>query len=158
MIYTNYKGQKSEPNNKSVIINRSGIWAAIIDSENRILVSHPSYDLDMIELPGGGIENGDSKEISLIREIYEETGVTYDTLSSAQEKTQHVKFWALDKNEFWNYDQEYWVIRQQNTSHYFEGTRPTDEGAIGKWINLSDINKSNFHFIHFEAMSEMGVF
>ncbi len=157
MIYTNYKGERSEPSDNDIVIDRSGIWAAIIDSKNRILISHPEYDLNIMELPGGGIEENEDKEASLIREIEEEAAVNFQTLTSTETLTQHVKFLAWDKNEYWNYDQEYWFVKLSNDNYYFEGKKPTQEGAIGEWINLSDINADNFHHTHFEAIKKMGI-
>lgn len=157
MIYTNYKGEQRSPSNNDIIIDRSGIWVAIIDPQNRILISHPEYDLNIMELPGGGIEAGEDKETSLLREIEEEAGVKFQTLTPSKRLTQHAKFLAWDKNEYWNYDQEYWVVKSNNNNHHFEGTRPTQEGAIGEWINLSSINTDNFHFTHFEALRKMGI-
>ncbi|MGB1077182.1 MAG: NUDIX domain-containing protein [Bdellovibrionales bacterium] len=157
MIYTSYRNVQKEPTQDDTVIDRSGIWAVIIDSENRILISHPEYDSDIMELPGGGIEENEDKQLSLIREIEEEAGTTFQTLTPAQTFTQHVKFLAWDKSEFWNYDQEYWLVKLENNNHYFEGTRPTEEGALGKWVSLSEINNDNFHHTHFQAMKKMEI-
>ena len=157
MIYTDYKGQQSSPNKDSIVIERSGIWAIITDSKNRILISHPEYDLNSMELPGGGIETGEDCETSLIREIIEEAGVEFKSLSPEKMFNQHVKYGCWDKDEFWNYDQEYWVIKLKDDTQYFSGKRKTEEGAYGEWVNLSSIQQENFHFTHCEAMKKMGV-
>ncbi len=158
MIYTNYKGQKQTPDENDIVINRSGIWAAVFDSHDRLLVSRPEYDHSVIELPGGGIEEGEDKQHSLLREIEEEAGVSFDELDPIQTFTQHVKFLAWDKNEFWNYDQEYWIVKLDNSDDYFFGKRQTKENAFGEWIEKRNIKEYSFHHTHFEALKAMGVF
>ena len=155
MIYTDYRGQQSSPNKDSIVIERSSIWAIITDSQNRRLISHPQFDLNTMELPGGGIEAGEDRETSLIREIIEEAGVEFKTLTPKKTFNQHVEYACWDKDEFWNYDQEYWVIKLKDEKHYFSGKRKTEEGAYGEWVALSSIRQNNFHFMHYEAMKKM---
>ncbi len=157
MVYTDYKGNELSPNKDSIVKNRSGIWAAIIDPENRILISHPNFDLQRIEIPGGGIDDGENKKQALIREVSEETGVVFKDLTPNKTSTQHIKYYAEDVAEFWNYNQEHWVINLENISKYFEGTKTTQEGALGEWINISEIKPDNFHHTHFEAMKKIGI-
>ena len=157
MIYTDYKGNEASPNKDSIVKYRSGIWAAIIDPENRVLVSRPNFDLHSVELPGGGIDEGEEKEQSLLREIEEETGVVFKHLDIEQTDIRHFKYYARDVNEFWDYDQEHWIVRLKDTSHYFEGQKSTEEGAFGEWMSLDSISENNFHHSRLVVLKDIGI-
>jgi 8-oxo-dGTP pyrophosphatase MutT (NUDIX family) len=156
MKYTSYRNIQKEPSESDTIIDRSGIWIMVVDPEDRVLISHPQYDASVMELPGGGIELGEDKKASLIREIEEEAGVTINHVVADETMNQHVKFLAWDLNEYWNYDQEYWIMKLNNNNHYFEGVRKTEEGAFGEWVDRKDIKQDNFHYIHWQALKKMG--
>lgn len=51
-----------------------GAFAIIFDKEGRILLSH-RLDLDIWNLPGGKVENGELPNEAVIRETKEETGL-----------------------------------------------------------------------------------
>lgn len=51
-----------------------GVFAIIIDSQERVLFCH-RRDYDFWNLPGGGVESGESPWDALVREIKEETGL-----------------------------------------------------------------------------------
>jgi ADP-ribose pyrophosphatase YjhB (NUDIX family) len=49
-----------------------GAFAIIFDDQNRVLLCH-RHDLDVWNLPGGGVENGELPTEAVIREVKEET-------------------------------------------------------------------------------------
>jgi ADP-ribose pyrophosphatase YjhB (NUDIX family) len=51
-----------------------GVFGIITDNEGRILLCH-RRDRDLWNLPGGGVEAGESPVDALVREIKEETGL-----------------------------------------------------------------------------------
>lgn len=51
-----------------------GAFGIIVDEENRVLLCH-RCDYDLWNLPGGGVEKGESPWAALIREVREETGL-----------------------------------------------------------------------------------
>ncbi len=51
-----------------------GVFGIIIDKEDRVLLCH-RCDHDLWNLPGGGVEKGESPWEALIREVKEETGL-----------------------------------------------------------------------------------
>jgi 8-oxo-dGTP diphosphatase len=61
-------GENSSP------IFRIGVYALIFDNEGRILLGH-RRDIDWWNLPGGGMEAGETVDEAICREVYEETGL-----------------------------------------------------------------------------------
>jgi len=55
-------------------IFRIGVFALIFDDEGRILLGH-RRDVDWWNLPGGGMEVGETVDEALCREVREETGL-----------------------------------------------------------------------------------
>ena len=55
-------------------IFRIGVFALIFDDEGRILLGH-RRDVDWWNLPGGGMEAGETVDEALCREVREETGL-----------------------------------------------------------------------------------
>src|SRR6266487_7072061 len=56
----------------SAPIFRIGVFALIFDDEGRILLGH-RRDVNWWNLPGGGMEAGETVDEALLREVYEET-------------------------------------------------------------------------------------
>lgn len=52
-----------------------GVFAIIFDEEGRVLLCH-RRDVDLWNLPGGGLEPGEAPWAGVIREVREETGLT----------------------------------------------------------------------------------
>ncbi len=55
-------------------IFRIGLFALIFDHEERVLLGH-RRDIDWWNLPGGGMEAGETVDEALRREVHEETGL-----------------------------------------------------------------------------------
>jgi 8-oxo-dGTP diphosphatase len=64
------------PNRDQVYQDRPGAYAAIINGSDMLLTveNHPKGTPDDIQLPGGGIDPGESPLQALHREVMEETG------------------------------------------------------------------------------------
>jgi 8-oxo-dGTP diphosphatase len=69
-----------------------GIFGLIFDEQDRVLLCH-RCDYDLWNLPGGGLEDGETPWNGLVREVKEETGldVAIENLAGVYSKT--------DKNE-----------------------------------------------------------
>ena len=58
----------------SSAIFRIGVFALIFNHENQILMGH-RRDIDWWNLPGGGMEIGETVDEAICREVFEETGL-----------------------------------------------------------------------------------
>lgn len=60
-------------------IRRNSVRAAVLNDEGRVLLLHAVLpDEEWWELPGGGIDAGETEEDAVIRELREETGIHID--------------------------------------------------------------------------------
>ena len=73
----------------SLAIFRIGVFALIFNYEKQILLGH-RRDIDWWNLPGGGMESGETVDEALCREVREETGleVKVDRLVGVYSKPQ----------------------------------------------------------------------
>ena len=77
-IYKLYNAGRQIFNQRSQVMKTLNVVAAIIKKENKILATKRGYGefINMWEFPGGKIENNETKEEALIREIKEELDCT----------------------------------------------------------------------------------
>jgi ADP-ribose pyrophosphatase YjhB (NUDIX family) len=80
-------GQEGDPDGDAGRWVRLGAFALIFDDERRLLLCH-RRDLDVWDLPGGGVEPGEAPWDAVVREVAEETGlqVTVDGLTGVYRK------------------------------------------------------------------------
>ena len=93
-------------------------------NDNAIMLSAEHCAPDVPELPGGGIEDGETLDEAIKREWAEEVGIAFNVKGPLQ-RFQHVRgFYADDRNEFWIYDQTFRLYQY------------LDQVKIGqKWLN-----------------------
>ena len=76
---------------------RPGAYAVLM-REGQVLVTHQSEPNPEFQLPGGGIDPGESAIRALHREVYEETGWT---ISSARRIGAYRRFTFMPEYEIW---------------------------------------------------------
>jgi 8-oxo-dGTP pyrophosphatase MutT (NUDIX family) len=93
-------------------------------NNNAVMLSAEVCAPDVPELPGGGIEDGETLDEAIKREWAEETGIAFNVKGPFL-RFQHVRgFYADDRNEFWIYDQTFRLYHS------------LDHVKIGqKWLN-----------------------
>jgi 8-oxo-dGTP pyrophosphatase MutT (NUDIX family) len=125
IIFYDRRGNVVTPGAQSIIKPRRGVFALVVAVKNdAIMLSTESCAPDVPELPGGGIEAGETLDEAIRREWAEEVGIAFDVKGPFQ-KFQHVRgFYADDRAEFWIYDQTFRLY------HFLD---PVKMGQ--KWLN-----------------------
>lgn len=108
---------------RAILINEDGKYAVMYAKK-----------FNLHSLPGGGIDDGEDERSALIREVFEETGCTCDTIEALgiiSENRYHADFTSLS----------YYYIVTTKTKHGILHLTDTEQenGTILKWCSLDDL-------------------
>src|ERR1700722_12832264 len=106
VVFYDRRGNVVTPDAQSIIKPRRGVFAlAVAVSDSAIMLAAERCAPDVPELPGGGIEDGETLDEATKREWAEEVGIAFNVKGPLRQ-FQHVRgFYADHRNEFWIYDQ-----------------------------------------------------
>jgi len=123
------------------LLFRKGVSALIVNKKNEfLLVNLESFENRFFAIPGGGIEDGESNDDAVYREIQEELGITRQLLEHIGTSREPIQF----KFKLYRNDIEY-----DGSERYFFGFKFTgkesdiklQEGEIRsyKWVLCDDL-------------------
>ncbi len=158
MEYTDRRGNTKTPNDKSVFGTRKGAFA-ILKNKDKILMARAEYAMDVNELPGGGIDEGENIEQALVRELQEETGFTIENQDKLDNFHQEIGFFAeFEKPDgsFWKYDMNFYLIDASSLDYtHFNGIKLNPEGGEIEWIAIDNLKNIQLMATHKKAISSL---
>lgn len=113
---------------------RLSIKAIIKDESEKILLLR---DTDGCwELPGGGLEHGETPHVGLAREIAEETGFVVESISS-----EPIAFWTINK-EVWSPTLKWFafITYEVKVSGKFRPQPGSDEAKAAQYFGMRKVS------------------
>ncbi|MGO9934173.1 MAG: NUDIX hydrolase [Steroidobacteraceae bacterium] len=139
MIFHDRRGNVVTADARSIIKPRRGVFALVVAiNENAIMLAAEACAPDVPELPGGGIEEGETLDEAISREWAEEVGIAFDVKGPLQRSQQVRGFYADDRNEFWIYDQTFLLYHFLDAVKIGEKWR-NSEGGMAGWAAIASL-------------------
>lgn len=151
-------GRVVVPRADSVVRPRQGVFALVCNRDDILLVWQ-EFAKGVGQLPGGGIEEGETPDQALKREWDEETGLQFSLVKPLKEYRHNRGFYADDKDEFWFYDQTFRLYRLNEPMENEKKWRNSEGDLVG-WSSIKELPKMQIAQAHWLAivalLPEMG--
>jgi len=125
---------------------RKGVSALIVNKKNEFLIVNlVSFEEKYYAIPGGGLDNGETLEEAIYREIKEELGIDPQSLEliGANKKSLKTtfKFFKIDRqgNEYHGSERYFFAFRFVGSDDDIQLAE--NEVRAYKWVPFSDLNK-----------------
>ena len=148
-IFVDRYGRRHVPDfGKDKVENRSGVFAVIV-ADHHILLTCPPWAPDCAELPGGGVETGETDMQALKREVFEETGEALPEDTRPGGPVEHtLNFYAENEDVFIRYQQRFYNFRLSGLNKQGKTPYTTKEGHTGFWHPFDSLNDLTLRFRH----------
>ena len=139
--YKNRDGSIVEPVPDADFYRREGAFI-LAECNDKILLVRPSLHnpTGIWELPGGGIDAGETPEQAAFRETIEETGLDLTGVALEKYFDHRVYLFLPQENHFWNYDQYYFSAILKDDM-LFDGIKDAPEDGHIQWVSKEEIQK-----------------
>jgi len=129
-------GRRHTPPSDTPVKPRTGVFGITFNERGKLLLTWPLCKPSLPQLPGGGVETGETLEQALLREYNEEVGLV-QSISMQPILQQHVAYYADDHKEFWHYQQFYFFVSLQGASIPKFGNWVSPELAKAAWVSFA---------------------
>lgn len=119
----------------SFLKKRVSAYGIYIKDEKVVLTNDAGTD--RWDLPGGGIEEGESIEDGLRREFLEETGMEIDREVEFFKSTK--EYYWVGKGEAWDSNRNYFIVK--NIKGELQKKINQHGTAEARWVELKDLDK-----------------
>jgi 8-oxo-dGTP pyrophosphatase MutT (NUDIX family) len=152
VVFYDRRGNVIKPDAQSIIKPRRGVFAlALAVNDGAIMLAAEHCAPDVPELPGGGIEDGETLDEATKREWAEEVGIAFN-VEGPLRQFQHVRgFYSDDRKEFWVYNQTFRLY------HFLEPVKvgqkwPNSEGGTAGWESIASLPGLSINRAHWCAI------
>ncbi len=152
IVFYDRRDNVVNPDAQSIIKPRRGVFALVVAIEDdAVMLAAEGCAPDVPELPGGGIEDGETLDEATEREWAEEVGIAFNVKGPFQ-RFQHVRgFYADDRKEFWIYDQTfrlYYFLDRVKIGQ----TWANSEGGMAGWETIASLPGLSINRAHWCAI------
>lgn len=121
---------------------RTGVGAMIIDDTGRLLVLKRSDTQDAWQLPQGGLKKKEEPKEGILREIFEETGISYKALEFIDEYPIPLTYELPQRSRSRKTGRgqvQYWFLLKFNGNDSEVNISDSDESIAWRWMTVKQI-------------------
>lgn len=134
IFYNRAGGQIIKPEDRDVE-DRLAVYGLLIkDKDNELLLIQPLHS-DNWELPGGKVDDGESEDEALKREIPEEVGFNVGKIGKCI-FTRQQNYYADNVDQFFNSNQKFYIIEEFEKDENI--SLDNSEVRNTKWFSIDD--------------------
>lgn len=148
---TDKKGQKWTFDESEAVYRRSNYGLAVYEHQVLLIFDPRS---DKWELPGGGVDEGETDEQGLVREIKEETGLDADTSKMQLIKQFHGFYKSLEKAFPWKTDRNYYHVRIKNPTGPLLKEGNGDDVTQCQWVDIDNLDSLDIDKVDLEVIKK----
>lgn len=153
-LFYSRHGHQMIPAADAVIKPRHGVFA-LARSGDVVLLVLQSFANGFWEMPGGGMEEGEQQDDAIRREWAEETGIDFAPLRATGQEYYHTRgYYAEDVNEFWVYDQTFYLY-DYDAPVTTGTTWLNSEGDQAAWFPVSALPQMKINRAHWLAFCDL---
>lgn len=135
--YCERDGSEHIPTETCKVFRREGAFV-LVENQGKILLVKPVDGKGYWELPGGGVDQGETFQQAAVREAKEETGFDLSGASLTPVFEHRAYLYLKNEPEFWNYDQNYFEV-SGHTLMAFDGIKDAPEDGHIRWVDKDDL-------------------